>query len=219
MTTLALPFALTVSPPLVAAAADPEAGRRIAVMLALLALVVVGWWGMWRGWRHRLARQHELPAPLPPPAPEQRGQVVAGPTEGLYVSTTVAGRWMERIAAHGLGVRSAATLTVTDAGVVIDRVGAPGLLVPADALTGVSLRRGIAGKTPGRTSIVVLTWALGGPDGLLVDTGFQPRHAADRARLLDTIGALCAGAGAGAGTDAGIGDGIGAGADAGAGAV
>jgi hypothetical protein len=207
--------------------ASVEPGQ-VVVMVVLLGLVGLAGWGMRRAWRARAARQADVPAPPPLPAapspsvsapqsaalpsvppatdgqlstspPVDRGQVLVGPLEAVYASTTPAGRWTERLVVHDLGVRSPATVTLTTHAVEIDRVGARSFSVPVSALTGVSTRGGIAGATPGGEALVVFTWWLGARDGqdgqggqhgLLVDTGLQPRHAADRSRLLAATRAL-----------------------------
>jgi hypothetical protein len=161
-------------------------GPRLALTAAILALLALCYWGMWRGWKARQARQADIP-PLPPvPAVGALGPLRAE-AEGTYVVTTSAGDWLDRIAVHGLGVRSLAMLAVHDAGVLVARVGAPDLFVPAPALRGVRLERGMAGKFVEEGGLVVMTWQHGERE---LDTGFRPRAAADRDVLVATLGAL-----------------------------
>lgn len=152
---------------------------------ALVLLVLLALYGlMWRGWRSRGRRQGDLPAP--PPAPPQ-GAVLLGPVEGVYVSTTSEGDWLDRIVAHGLGVRAQSQLTVEDAGVRVERQGESTLWVPVDAVRGARLAPGMAGKFVGEGGLVVLTWQLG--PGTL-DTGFRARYADDRDAVLDALTVL-----------------------------
>ncbi|MEU8223954.1 hypothetical protein [Kribbella sp. NPDC048915] len=149
-----------------------------------LLVIAAGYYGMYRGWRNRQSRQAEL-APLPPaPAEDTTTRGV----EGVYVATTSAGDWMDRIAVHELGVRAAADLAVTDAGLIFHRQGAADVFIPADRLTGVRTDRGIAGKvTAEKSGLVVVTWSH---DGRELDTGFRPRRKADTAALTASISTL-----------------------------
>lgn len=147
------------------------------VLLVLLALYGL----MWRGWRARGRRQGSLPSPPAPPTP---GAVVLGPVDGVYVSSTTEGDWLDRIVAHGLGVRAQAQLSVEDAGVRIERQGASTVWIPAGDVRGVRLAPGMAGKFVGEGGLVVVTWQLG-PASL--DTGFRARFAEDRDEVLDAV--------------------------------
>ncbi|GAB3954592.1 hypothetical protein GCM10029976_097180 [Kribbella albertanoniae] len=145
-------------------------------------VIAAAYFGMYRGWRNRQARQSEL-APLPEvPADKTRG------VEGVYVATTSAGDWMDRIAVHELGVRSTADLAVIEAGLIFHRQGAADVFIPADHLTAVRTDRGIAGKvTAEKSGLVVVTWSH---DGRELDTGFRPRRKADTEPLTASIATL-----------------------------
>jgi len=163
-------------------------GPRLVLTLALLAFLGLCYWGMWRGWKGRQRRQADL---LPPPAvpdPRELGALRAE-AEGTYVVTTTAGDWLDRIAVHRLGERSLATLAVHEAGVLVRRVGAPDLFVPAANLRGARLERGMAGKFVEEGGLVVMTWQQGEGQREL-DTGFRPRAAADRDVLVEAVAAL-----------------------------
>ncbi|TDD26056.1 hypothetical protein E1218_13895 [Kribbella turkmenica] len=148
-----------------------------------LLVIAVGYYAMYRGWRNRQSRQAGLaPLPLVPAADKSRG------VEGVYVATTSAGDWMDRIAVHELGVRSTADLAVSEAGLIFHRQGAADVFIPADQVTGVRTDRGIAGKvTAERSGLVVVTW---NHDGRALDTGFRPRRKADTAPLTESISTL-----------------------------
>ena len=97
----------------------------IVLIVALPAL-------MYLGWRARRRRQQNVAAPLPVPA--DLGAAL-GTFDGKYVATTAAGNPLDRIAVHGLGFRSSASLTVTDAGVLVQRPGSDDVWIPrADVL-------------------------------------------------------------------------------------
>ncbi|MGO4385289.1 PH-like domain-containing protein [Specibacter sp. RAF43] len=162
--------------------------RTLPVLLTLLLLVAVfalmGW-----GWRNKLRRQAgvsalpELPADLGPAVLRVPGQ---------YVVTTAAGDWLERIAVHGLGIRTTAELAVHRAGVVLHRRGAADIFIARDALTEVGTQSGMAGKFVEKDGLVVLTWLLGGTP---VDTGFRTRAAEAKRPLLAALAQLLPGSG------------------------
>lgn len=159
------------------------------VPVLLLAVFVLLLLGLMRlGWRRRDARQTDLPAL--PPVPAGLGEPESA-VPGIYVSSTTAGDWLDRIVAHGLGVKSEARVAVHPGGPVpgvgVLRQGAPSFFVPAAELTGVRLERGMAGKFVERNGLVVITWRLG---DRLLDTGFRTRYAADRARLVTAVTGL-----------------------------
>ena len=138
---------------------------------------------MWRGWKRRGGRQRDLPALPAVPDPVARGAVLAR-GEGTYVVTTSAGDWLDRIVVHSLGERSLAHLVVTEQGALFARVGAPDLYIPAHAVLGARLERGMAGKFVEEGGLVVVTWQHG---SRRLDTGFRPRAAADRDALVAAV--------------------------------
>ncbi|GAA1577442.1 hypothetical protein GCM10009789_33680 [Kribbella sancticallisti] len=157
--------------------------KAVLGIIGTLLVIGAGWFGMYRGWRNRQHRQADL-APLPVVPENVQGKS----TEGVYVATTTAGDWMDRIAVHELGVRSTADLAVSEAGLIFHRQGAADVFIPADRLTGVRTDRGIAGKVTAEASgLVVVTW---NHDGRELDTGFRPRRKADTAPLTDSISTL-----------------------------
>lgn len=161
----------------------------------LVALAVLGLWGMWHGWQGR-ARRTALLVPTLPQVPTDPGAPTAGPAEAVYVSSTRAGDWLDRVVAHDLGVRSPAHVTVHPTGVLVRRTGARDLWVPAPALRAVGTARGQAGKFVGRDGLVVLTWVPDPTTGAALDTALHVRHDADRGTLLTAAAALVAAPGA-----------------------
>lgn len=136
-----------------------------AILTILLVLVILlAAYGLLVGWRSRAARQADFPElPVPPVDPAGLGDELTAPISGLYVSTTAAGRWQDRIVARGLGRRAAATVHLHPSGILIDRVGESALFLPAAAVEAVGTAPGIAGKVMGMPDgILVLTWRLAG---------------------------------------------------------
>ena len=167
--------------------------------LLVLLVIPVLWVLMWWGWRRRSRRQGDLPAP--PPAPQDPGPALLEPREGVYVSSTTSGDWLDRVVAHGLGRRSACEVAVFAAGVSVAREGEDVLWLPADRLLRVRRERGMAGKYVDREGLVVLTWLLGPGDDLELDTGLRLRHEQDADALVAALAQLLArGPGGRAGT-------------------
>jgi hypothetical protein len=148
-------------------------------VIAVIAIVALMWWG----WRNRKRRQQDLAAPAPVPAPLLEATPLAG-AEGMYV-TTVRGRdYLDRVAVHGLGLRTNARLEVHPDGVVVLRQGSGNFLIPAADLVEVGLDSGMSGKFVESGGLIVMTWLLSGQE---VTTGFRTRAAGDRDPLRSAI--------------------------------
>ncbi|MDP9496287.1 MAG: transporter [Actinomycetota bacterium] len=160
-------------------------GDRVLLTLATLAFAAGVSLLMLRGWRSRQRRQADVPPPPRPPA--DPGPPVTEPVRGVFVGTTSAADWLDRIAVHGLSTRAAATLTVHETGVLVARDGADDLWLPYDDVLDAESGDALAGKVVGRDGLLIVTWRLG--DRTLL-SGFRgPRSAhpalaeAVRARL------------------------------------
>ncbi|HWJ84669.1 MAG TPA: hypothetical protein VNR62_04525 [Cellulomonas sp.] len=161
----------------------------VVVLLAVLALVL---WGMRAGWNHRRTRTADLVGVLPV-APAELGSAHGAPIDAVYVSTTAAGDWLDRVVAQDLGVRSPATVSVHDAGVLIARTGAPDVFIPTSTLRTAGTAPGMAGKFVGKDGLVVLTWQPDPAHERGLDTGLRPQHHADGPVLVDAVSTLIAG--------------------------
>lgn len=157
--------------------------REVLSVGALAVLAVVVLLLMRKGWRGRAERSAVLVGDLPV-APADPGPVLHGPVEATYVSTTLAGSWLDRVVAHDLGSRSPAQVLVLPAGVLLQRTGAADVFVPAADLLGAGLAPAIAGKVVGGEGLVILHWRLGTQE---VETGVLPRHRADRPALVEAV--------------------------------
>lgn len=125
---------------------------------------------MMRGWLRRAQRQVELIGTLPP-LPETVGPATIPATRGMYVGSTIAPSWQDRIAVGDLGFRSKAVLTRYPEGIMVQRTGARPIWIPADAITAIRTERGIAGKALTYDGILAIRWKL--PSGTEIDTGFR----------------------------------------------
>jgi hypothetical protein len=143
--------------------------ERLLLTLIVLACFLLAVWGMRVGWRRRARSQSVLVPPFPQ-VPDEPGEPVLPEARGLYVSTTTAGNWQDRIVTRGMGLRGRAVLRRYPGGVEVDRTGAPGFWIPAESVVAISRRSAIAGKVMGSDSLLVITWRLGEVE---LDTGFR----------------------------------------------
>lgn len=164
--------------------------QSIGVMLVVVVIVLVL---MVVGWRHRIGRTSALVPDLPEVPADGPGEATTPPVDAMYVSTTVAGDWLDSVAAHRLAVRGNAVVQVFTGGVLIERQGTSDLFLPRETLRGAGSSDGMAGKFVGKQGLTVLTWqapAADGAPGALLDTGLRTRHAADRSTLVEAVHAL-----------------------------
>jgi hypothetical protein len=142
---------------------------RLILTLAVIAFFLLCLGGMWLGWR-RKARSQSVQVPPFPEIPEDLGEPELPEASGLYVSTTTAGNWQDRIVTRGAGLRGNATLRLYAGGIEVDRAGARGFWIPAESLVGVRRDKAIAGKVMGTDALLIITWRAGETQ---LDTGFR----------------------------------------------
>ena len=166
--------------------------ERLLLTLAMLAVCVLAGYGLVVGWRHRSQRQADLPEL--PSVPTDLGPALVPPLTGLYVSTTTAGNWQDRIVAHGLGRRANGTAELTADGVLIDRIDDDPIFLPVGSLTAVGTAPGIAGKVMGLPNgVLIISWRLGDVE---LDSGFRADDPALQADWIEAARALIAPTGA-----------------------
>jgi hypothetical protein len=154
-------------------------------IVAFIALCVAGFW--W-GWRRRGRRQEFLPEL--PAVPDGPAVDLIEPIGGMYVSSTIAGRWQDRVVARGLGRRARAELHVRPDGVLIDRDHDEPVFIPTASLRSVGTAPGIAGKVVGQADgILVLTWELGGTE---LDSGIRSDDPDEQVEFITAVRELIA---------------------------
>ncbi|MFI5608121.1 transporter [Amycolatopsis sp. NPDC051903] len=141
---------------------------RLLLTLGIVVFFLLCLWGMWVGWRRKARSQSAQVAPFPQ-LPAEPGEVLLE-SAGLYVSTTTAGNWQDRIVTRGAGLRTGAVWRLHPGGIAIERGGAPDFWIPREAVTGVRRDSRIAGKVMGTDALLVITWQLAGKE---LDTGFR----------------------------------------------
>jgi len=153
----------------------------VAILFGLLLLAFAG---MWWGWQRR-GRRHDLP-PLTP-VPEGDGWFAYGIAgNGRYFGTAVAGDWLDRVVARGLGSRSDCALVLGDHGLDVRRPGLESFRLPRASLVGARQDQGIAGKVIPPHGVLVVTWRHG---DLTLDSGFRLSQG-DHERWVDAINKL-----------------------------
>jgi hypothetical protein len=147
---------------------------------------------MLSGWKNRARRQAEQIGALPP-MPDLLQPAVIAPTRGLYVGSTFASHWLDRVAVGDLGYRAKAVLTRYPEGILLERSGASPIWIPAASVTAVRTEKALAGKViPGRggagnpAAILVIRWRL--PSGTEIDTGFRGDERHDYPRWESSFG-------------------------------
>jgi hypothetical protein len=157
---------------------------RLLLTLATAAFLAGVCLLMLRGWRARVRRQSDLPPPPRPPATS--GDVVVGATPGLFVGTTFADDWLDRVAVHGLAHRASGWVTVASDGVRFDREGEAELYLPFDAVTRAEVGDALAGKVIGKGGMLLVDWRLG---SRVLTSGFRADDHREHRRLADAISA------------------------------
>jgi hypothetical protein len=140
----------------------------LAASIAVLLILAVR--QMIRGWLHRVQRQAGSIGLLPA-LPETVGPAIVAPTKGMYVGSTFAPSWQNRIAVGALGFRSKAVLTRYPEGIMLQLTGGSPIWIPDESITTIRTERGIAGKVLTYDGILAIRWRL--PSGTEIDTGFR----------------------------------------------
>jgi hypothetical protein len=153
---------------------------RTALLLEVFAgfVVIIGL-AIW-GWTARRRRQGSIPAPKPLPA--DIGQL-RGEFEGFYVSTTLDGQTLNRVAVRGLAFRSRATIAVADAGVVLALPG-NNVFVPREDIREVTRANYTIDRVVEPGGLVLLAWALGETK---VDTFLRVEETADLVSAIESL--------------------------------
>jgi hypothetical protein len=140
----------------------------VAAVLAVLIAFAIR--QMLRGWLHRAQRQAQLIGTLPS-LPDTVGPALVPATKGLYVGSTLAPSWLDRIAVGDLGYRAKGVLTRYPEGIMLQRTGAGPIWIPDDSIEAIRTEKGIAGKAMTHEGILAIRWRL--PSGAEIDTGFR----------------------------------------------
>lgn len=143
---------------------------RTLLTVALFAIWLLLVWLMIRSWRRRGERQSSLVGPLPE-VPETFGTPLLGPSPGLYVGSTLAPSWINRIAVGDFGDRADGELTAYPEGLLLTRHGASTIWIPRELVLHLRTDLKLAGKVMTRDGLLVIRWRTS--TGAEIDTGFR----------------------------------------------
>ena len=138
-------------------------------VLALVALAALVFFGMRRGWVNRARRQAEL-LPEFPAVPDDAGEALLPAATGMYVGTTIAGDWQDRVAVGDIGHRANGTARLHRSGLLVERDGASAVWIPAESVRAARVDHKLANKVVPGAGLLVITWSLGEQR---LDTGFR----------------------------------------------
>lgn len=109
------------------------------------------------GWMLRRRRQRAIPTTAPMPADVG---VLVGEFDGLYVSTTLDGQPLNRVAVRGLGFRARATIAVTETGVILALPG-NNVFIPRESIREATTANYTIDRVVEPEGLVLLAWTLG----------------------------------------------------------
>ncbi|MFC9516820.1 transporter [Nocardiaceae bacterium NPDC056970] len=125
---------------------------------------------MYRGWKGRARRQADRIGELPQ-VPADLGDRLIAPSSGLYVGSTLAPSWQDRVAVGDLGYRATGEISRWSRGILLERNGASAIWIPEASIRAIRTERGLAGKVMTKDGVLVIRWEL--PTGTEIDTGFR----------------------------------------------
>jgi len=135
----------------------------VFIALVLGFLLFIGWllWLFFTG-RQRRGRAQSAVFGEFPPVPADPGEVIVGPTGGLYLGTTPRDNWIERVQVDDIGDRAQCDATGYTHGVAIERHGASTVWIPHANLLSVATTNRAAGKVMHAGGLLAFDWALPG---------------------------------------------------------
>ncbi|WP_305094914.1 transporter [Prescottella sp. R16] len=143
---------------------------RLLWVVGCIAVWVLLVFLMYRGWKGRAARQSDRIGKLPA-VPTDLGEQLIAPSTGLYVGSTMAPSWQDRIAVGDIGFRATGELSRWTRGILLERDGASAIWIPNESIRAIRTERGLAGKVMTKDGVLVIRWEL--PTGTEIDTGFR----------------------------------------------
>jgi hypothetical protein len=163
---------------------DDDGTRTQLLIYVLIGFGVIIGLAIW-GWMARRRRQRAIPATAPMPA--DIGAMRAE-FDGFYVSTTLDGQPLNRVAVRGLGFRARATFAVTDAGVILALPGNT-VFIPRDTIREVTTANYTIDRVVEPGGLVLVAWTLGAgtPSETRLDSYLR---VAETAELVSAIASL-----------------------------
>jgi hypothetical protein len=119
--------------------------------ISLVAVIALSIWFSTR--KKRRVQEQSISAPLPATA--------TGEFAALYVSTVFDEARLDRVWAHGLGMRGKALLGADASGVSVVRIGEDSFLIPAQDLHLVEAATATIDKAVEKSGLTAIHWSLG----------------------------------------------------------
>lgn len=119
--------------------------------IALVAVVSVSVWLSTK--KKRRIQEQSISTPIPATS--------AGEFSALYVSTVFENARLDRVWAHGLGMRGNARLAVDQAGISVVRAGENSFLIPSTDLQLVEAATATIDKAVEKSGLTAIHWMLG----------------------------------------------------------
>ena len=136
-------------------------------------------------WRRR--RREQSMAFSEPVASLGTASAKSETAEVKYVATTIGGEPLNRVTAYGLGFRGRASITASEAGVVIDRRGERSLGIASRQIESINFSQVALGRAVEKDGLVAINWIQ---DTTALTTVLRFQSAADRNRILRACTAL-----------------------------
>jgi len=121
------------------------------IAISLVAVIALAIWLKTK--KRRAIQEQQISAPLP--------AEVAGDRAALYVSTVFEEAPLERVWAHGFGMRGKSKLATSALGVSVNRVGETNFLIPADSILLLDRTNATIDKAVERSGLTAIHWSLG----------------------------------------------------------
>lgn len=151
----------------------------IVFLVAVAAFLFFIAWLMWLFFtgRQRRGREQAVEFGDFPALPDDPGELIVGPTPGVYSGTSRAENWIDRVQVADLGDRAACSASGYTHGIAIERRGASTIWIPVQALVAVRTTNRAAGKVMTADGLLAIDWAL--PGGTALTTALRADAKAD----------------------------------------
>jgi hypothetical protein len=150
------------------------------LMLAIFAALIVLAASAWRRRRKEQDANFGAPAEFLEDS-NQEPLLLATSVQAQYVATTIAGEPLNRVTAHGLGFRGRATVSVGEAGILIERRGERSLALSSSQISGVVFTQAVIDRAVEKDGLVAINWRQDQTD---LTTVLRFNSAADRNLVL-----------------------------------
>lgn len=148
--------------------------------IALVAVVSVSVWLSTK--KKRRIQEQSISTPIPATS--------AGEFSALYVSTVFENARLDRVWAHGLGMRGNARLAVDQAGISVIRAGENSFLIPSTDLQLVEAATATIDKAVEKSGLTAIHWMLGDTKVITHFRFTQPQERKEfENKILQLIGA------------------------------